>query len=85
MVQLERLRLTFARLLDRGWDARWVLAQPIYVLAGLLAALSNDADKNKPAQRDGASTDGSSRRTYVVSKDAREARKKAREAAKKDK
>jgi hypothetical protein len=70
------LRLTIARLLDRGWDAHWVLAQPLYVLVGMLEALANDASKNKQQAQN---PDGSSSRKFVVDHAARKARQAARE------
>ena len=66
-----------ARLLDRGWDAHWVLAQPIYVLVAMLEALAFDAAKSQPAPQNG---EGS--RTYAVDPAARKARQAARELLK---
>lgn len=66
------MRLIVAQLLDRGWDAHWVLAQPMYVLAGMMSALTRHA-RNSSAHKQ--SETGASTQRYVVSREAREARK----------
>lgn len=76
------MRLIVARLLDRGWGAQWVLSRPLYQLTGMLQAVANDereqAARNARPQGDGQT------KTYVVSKEAREARKQAQLQKNKD-
>jgi hypothetical protein len=67
-------------LLDRGWDAYWILAQPLYVLVRYVDALG-EAAKKETAKNE----DGSSSRRFVVDKAARQARQAAREQAQKEK
>jgi hypothetical protein len=69
-----------ASLLDRGWDAYWILAQPLYVLVRFVDALGELA-----RQKTTADASGTGSQTYTVDKAARLARQAAREKALEDK
>lgn len=72
---MNQLALTFVNLLDRGWDAYWILTQPLYILVRYVDALGEVANNAAMANNES----GSSSRRFVVDKAARQARQAARE------
>ena len=62
-----RLRGVFVRLLDRGWDARWVMSQPLYRLTGMIGAVL-EHDRQMIQQR--GSGDAGSGKTFRLSHEA---------------
>lgn len=63
-------------LLDRGWNAHWVLAQPVYVLVRYVDA-AKDLAKQSARER-GGDADGY-KRTFIVPREVREANRRKRE------
>lgn len=63
--------------MDRGWDAYWVLSQPLYVVVRMIDALGVAAQKESPKKRN---ADGAGSTTYKVDPAARKARQAARAA-----
>ena len=61
------MRGVVVRLLDRGWDARWVMAQPLYRLTGMISAVL-EHDRQMIQQR--GSGDTGSGKTFRLSPEA---------------
>ena len=60
------MRGVVVRLLDRGWDARWVMSQPLYRLTGMIASVL-EHDRETIHQRGNGESGG---KTFRLSPDA---------------